>query len=125
MRADKGECDLTLADVAAHAEGIAFIAWPGDDLDAFEARVAAACATPCRHCAMSRRRWLYRGDDLARIERLDRLARAHGCTILATNDVHYHAPEPPPAAGRDDLHPREGDDRRRPAICSTPMPSGI
>ncbi|HEX5238774.1 MAG TPA: error-prone DNA polymerase, partial [Sphingomicrobium sp.] len=28
-----------------------------------------------------------------RIERLDRLARVHGCTILATNDVHYHAPD--------------------------------
>ena len=42
---------------------------------------------------MSRRRWLYRGNDAARIERLDRLARAHGCTILATNDVHYHAPD--------------------------------
>ncbi|HET8750693.1 MAG TPA: error-prone DNA polymerase, partial [Sphingomicrobium sp.] len=37
--------------------------------------------------------WLYRGADAARIERLDRLARAHGCTILATNDVHYHAPD--------------------------------
>ena len=24
---------------------------------------------------------------------LDRLARRHGCTILATNDVHYHAPD--------------------------------
>ena len=37
--------------------------------------------------------WLYRGDDAARIERLDRLARQHCCTIIATNDVHYHAPD--------------------------------
>src|SRR4051794_4282740 len=36
MRAEKGECELTLQDVAAHQEGIAFIAWPSDDLDAFE-----------------------------------------------------------------------------------------
>ncbi|MFL6764687.1 MAG: error-prone DNA polymerase, partial [Sphingomicrobium sp.] len=28
-----------------------------------------------------------------RVERLDRLARANGCTIVATNDVHYHAPD--------------------------------
>ena len=42
MRADKGECDLSLADVAEHPEGIAFIAWPDDDLDAFEAGIAAA-----------------------------------------------------------------------------------
>ena len=42
-RADKGECELTLQDVAGHQEGIAFIAWPqGDlngDLDAFEAEL--------------------------------------------------------------------------------------
>src|SRR4051795_9523145 len=36
MRADKGECELSLADVTAHAEGVAFIAWPSDDLDDFE-----------------------------------------------------------------------------------------
>src|SRR5690242_7987805 len=33
MRADKGECELSLDDVAAHAEGIAFIAWPENDLN--------------------------------------------------------------------------------------------
>ncbi len=37
--------------------------------------------------------YLYRGDDIARIERLDSLARTHGLTLLATNDVHYHVPE--------------------------------
>jgi error-prone DNA polymerase len=42
-----------------------------------------------RHIAAS---YLYRGDDIARIERLDSLARAHGLALLATNDVHYHAP---------------------------------
>jgi len=43
-----------------------------------------------KHLAAS---YLYRGDDIARIERLDWLARAHGLGLLATNDVHYHAPE--------------------------------
>src|SRR5689334_11423674 len=37
MRAKKGECELALSDVAQLAEGIAFIAWPGEDIDAFEA----------------------------------------------------------------------------------------
>ena len=46
--------------------------------------------TSLRHVAAS---WLYRGNDNARVERLDRIARANGCTILATNDVHYHAPD--------------------------------
>jgi error-prone DNA polymerase len=42
-----------------------------------------------RHIAAA---YLYRGDDVARIERLDALARANGLSILATNDVHYHTP---------------------------------
>jgi error-prone DNA polymerase len=43
-----------------------------------------------RHLAAS---YLYTGDDIARIERLDALAKANGLTLLATNDVHYHAPD--------------------------------
>jgi len=43
-----------------------------------------------RHIAAS---YLYRGDDIARIEALDALAKANGLSILATNDVLYHAPE--------------------------------
>jgi error-prone DNA polymerase len=92
MRAEKGECELSLQDVADHSDGIAFIAWPEDDLDAFEAELPRLreALTSLRHVAAS---WLYRGDDDARIERLDRLAKRHGCTTLATNDVHYHVPD--------------------------------
>ncbi|ABC63170.1 error-prone DNA polymerase [Erythrobacter litoralis] len=43
-----------------------------------------------RHLAAS---YLYRGDDIARIDRLDTLAKANNLTLLATNNVHYHAPE--------------------------------
>jgi len=43
-----------------------------------------------RHLAAS---YLYTGDDVARIDRLDALARANGLSLLATNDVHYHAPD--------------------------------
>ncbi len=92
MRARKGECNLSLADVEAHEQGIAFIAWPEEDLDLFEAELPRLrdVLTSLGHVAAS---WLYRGGDSARIERLDRLAKRHGCTILATNDVHYHAPD--------------------------------
>jgi error-prone DNA polymerase len=92
MRADKGECELSLSDVAVHQDGIALIAWPGDDLALFEDELPHLCTalTSLRNVAAS---WLYRGNDAARIERLDRIARANGCTILATNDVHYHAPD--------------------------------
>ncbi|WP_324806264.1 error-prone DNA polymerase [Sphingomonas sp. LY29] len=89
MRCDKGECDLKLSEVALHGQDIAFIAMPDEDLDAFEAALPALVeALPgMRHVAASH---LYRGDDLARIERIDRMARRHGATMLATNDVHYH-----------------------------------
>ncbi len=92
MRAEKGECELSLTDVAAHRDGIAFIAWPNDDLDLFEGELPRLhnALTSLHHVAAS---WLYRGDDNARIERLDRLAKSHGCNSLATNDVHYHAPD--------------------------------
>ncbi len=97
MRCEKGACDLLLSEVALHAKGIAFIAMPGADLDAFEAALPAlAAALPgqgksgLRHVAAAHH---YHGDDLARIARLDRMAGAHGLTILATNDVCYHTPE--------------------------------
>jgi error-prone DNA polymerase len=88
----KGVCDITLADLAAHADGVQLIALPPDNLDPFAAdlpRLASALPT-LRHIAAS---YLYRGDDRARINRLDGLARAHGLSILATNDVHYHNPD--------------------------------
>jgi len=92
MRTDKGECDISLSDVAEHSKGIAFIAWPNDDLDDFERELPRLreALTSLSDVAAS---WLYRGGDNMRIERLDRIARRHGCTILATNDVHYHAPD--------------------------------
>src|SRR3954454_4278852 len=81
MRAEKGDCELRLQDVAEQQEGIAFVAWPEEDVGAFEAelpRLRDALAS-LRHIAAS---WLYRGNDNARIEHLDRLAKKHGCTIL-------------------------------------------
>src|SRR5438270_3473836 len=92
MRALKGECQLTLEDVANHREGIAFIAWPSDDVDNFEAELPRLCdALPSlRHVAAA---YLYRGGDNVRIERLDRFAGRCGCTIIAVNDVHYATPD--------------------------------
>jgi error-prone DNA polymerase len=43
-----------------------------------------------RHLAAS---YLYTGDDIARIDRLDALAKTNGMALLATNDVHYHLPD--------------------------------
>ncbi|WP_370182575.1 error-prone DNA polymerase [Alteriqipengyuania sp.] len=90
---DKGETHIDLAMLADHAEGIALILMPPDVLDEpFEATLGdlSERLPTLRHIAAA---YLYRGDDIARINRLDHLARAHGLSILATNDVHYHARE--------------------------------
>src|SRR5690242_12880492 len=53
MRAEKGACELTLSDVANHDDGIAFIAWPSDDLDDFERELPRLleALTSLRHVA--------------------------------------------------------------------------
>ncbi len=81
----KGVCDLTLEDLADHAEGLSLIWLPGDDLSVLPG--LAARLPGLGHVAAS---YLYRGGDVARINRLDRAAQDCGLTILATNDVHYH-----------------------------------
>jgi error-prone DNA polymerase len=88
---EKGETHLTLKMLAGHAEGLHLIAMPGEDLDRFEADLPRlADALPgMRHVGAT---FLYRGDDRARINRLDAMARRHGRAILATNDVLYHVP---------------------------------
>ncbi|MFN3615409.1 MAG: error-prone DNA polymerase, partial [Rubrimonas sp.] len=88
----KGACDLTLDDLSAAADGIQLILMPDDDMPALAARLPelARRLPTMRHVGAS---WLHRGDDRARINALDRLARAHGLAILATNDVRHHAPD--------------------------------
>ena len=88
----KGACDISVDDLAGHGEGVQLIAVPGVDIAHFAAGLPRLVrALPgLRHIAAS---YLYRGDDRARINRLDALARQHGLSILATNDVHYHAPD--------------------------------
>ncbi|QFT77746.1 error-prone DNA polymerase [Erythrobacter sp. THAF29] len=115
---EKGVCEIDLSMLAEHAEGSQLILLPPEDLEArftipaWASNVVAldgsdmgdevSGALPellphlvrglpgMRHIAAS---YLYRGDDIARIDRLDALARANGLTLLATNDVHYHTPE--------------------------------
>ncbi|WP_093993402.1 error-prone DNA polymerase [Flavimaricola marinus] len=88
----KGLCDLTLDDLARDSEGVHLIALPGEDLDRFAKDLPRLTRRlpSLRHIAAAH---LYRGDDRARINRLDRLATQHGLRLLATNDVLYHAPD--------------------------------
>ncbi len=115
---EKGACDISLPMLAGHAEGVQLVLLPPDDLQArftipawagnvvmLDGRELSETVTgsfaellphlkaglpTLRHLAAS---YLYRGDDVARITRLDALARVNGLSLLATNDVHYHAPE--------------------------------
>jgi error-prone DNA polymerase len=89
---EKGETHLTLEMLAEHAQGLHLILMPPERLDLFEAGLPRLVrALPgMRHIGAA---YLYRGDDVARIWRLDALAKAHGLSILATNDVLYHAPQ--------------------------------
>ena len=119
---DKGVCEISLPMLADHAVDVQLVLVPPAELDAQfdltrhsrphadnEGAGLKIVPTPppsgdleailpylvqelpdlC-HIAAS---YLYRGDDIARISRLDALAQQHGLAILATNDVHYHAPE--------------------------------
>lgn len=113
---DKGVCQITLAMLAEHQTDVQLILLPPDNLDTSFTIAEPSNVVPLRaghaptseltapfpdlmpyltcllpslsHIAAS---YLYRGDDVARIERLDWLARAYGLGLLATNDVHYHA----------------------------------
>jgi len=91
LRSQKGQCQLTLADVAAHQEGMIFAlrapdGWPGEAFEAALASVREAIGERL-YLAASR---LYRGRDRARLNRLAGLARRHGAPFLATNSVLYH-----------------------------------
>ncbi|MEY4055982.1 MAG: hypothetical protein RL519_1317, partial [Pseudomonadota bacterium] len=114
---EKGTCEIDLALLAEHAEGVHLVLVPPEQLDAeltvavpgnvvtldgarpevvstapfpdFLPHLVARLPT-LRHLAAS---YLYTGDDLARIARLDALAKAQGLSLLATNQVLYHAPQ--------------------------------
>ena len=88
----KGICDITLNDLADHAEGLRLTLVPPEDPSALEAALPRLLRRlpGLTHIAAA---YLYRGDDRARINALDRHARAVGLSLMATNDVLYHAPE--------------------------------
>jgi len=93
MRAEKGDCDLTLADIEAHAEGSLFILLPPDSPDAgFEATLTRLARLWPGRCYLAVR-YHYGGRNREHLARLDALGAACGAPIVAVNDVLYHAPE--------------------------------
>ncbi|MGP1395782.1 MAG: error-prone DNA polymerase [Inquilinaceae bacterium] len=88
LRAPKGACHLWLADVAEFAAGMIFIALAEEPDGAVLSRLRKVLSGPLYLAAQC----LYRGDDRARLARLARRAETVGMPLIATNDVHYHAP---------------------------------
>ncbi|PZT92954.1 MAG: error-prone DNA polymerase [Citromicrobium sp.] len=115
----KGECDISLAMLAAHAEDVQLILRPPETLERSFTLSVPSNVIPFRESGEERQQdammeitgtlpeilphlvqhlpglrhvaasYLYTENDIARIEALDQLAREHGLCILATNDVHY------------------------------------
>lgn len=92
-RAPKAECHLMRADLAEFCEGQIFIVLapdnPGDDF----IRELREWQSLCPGNVYLAGQWLHRGDDAVRLARLQEIAHQCGTPLVATNDVHYHAPE--------------------------------
>lgn len=99
LRAEKGECHLNKADVYRYAEGMLFIMVPPEQLDEnFE--LEPAFITALREYKEQLGTALYLGatpaylaSDGKKLARLAQLAKHYQVPLVATNDVHYHAPE--------------------------------
>ena len=92
-RVQKGECELTFADLLDFAEGQLMVLMPPHRVD--EAQIMAVVARLRESHADDV--WLgasliYRGDDKRRLARLARLASSVDVPLLATNEVLYHHP---------------------------------
>ncbi|MDF2096649.1 error-prone DNA polymerase [Aquibaculum arenosum] len=99
-RAAKGECDFTLEELLAHAEGQELILLPPDAVepaaDYLAALASLAAAAPGRlHLGA---RWHHRGDDARRLRALQRLAQESGVPLVALGDVLMHHPARKPLA---------------------------
>ncbi|MFN3231481.1 MAG: error-prone DNA polymerase [Alphaproteobacteria bacterium] len=92
-RAEKGDCILYRGDVYGAADHNLFVAIPPVVLtEDFAAKLAAyrkGLEAPLYLAATH----YYRGDDAKRLKQLADLAQMSGVPMVATGDVHYHAPE--------------------------------
>lgn len=99
LRAEKGSCHLYCSDVYKYAAGIKFLVVPPDSLNAdFDFEPEFVRSVEEYKEALGENLYLaasfgYSGDDHKRLFRLSQLEARLGIPLLATNDVHYHAPE--------------------------------
>lgn len=87
----KGECHITFEMVAQYSEGVHLILIPPADLSNFEGQLKAI-KRQLPSLSYVAAPYHYTGDDERRIAFLDRISKANGLSIVATNDVLYHKP---------------------------------
>ena len=92
-RAPNTECRLTFDDLLAHQSGQVLVILPPERPDAAFARTLKELRTRLGGPLYIAVQHLYRGDDMARIAALAAMAEPCSIPLVATNDVHYHAPE--------------------------------
>src|SRR5690606_6028997 len=99
LRAEKGECHLYKKDVYEHAADTKFIALSPDTLQgdfSLEEDFIRSLEEYQKRLAQNLylgASFSYRSDDHKRRFQLSRLASRLGTPLVATNDVHYHAPD--------------------------------
>ena len=93
-RAPKGQCHLFRDDLAQHADGLIAIALPPRDVGdpGFPHKLQFLSDVYRRRCHLAGS-VSARGDDAQRLAAIEMLARQHRTPMVATNDVHYHAPD--------------------------------
>jgi error-prone DNA polymerase len=94
-RAPKGECQLTLDDIAEHSAGLLAGVIPARDVSGDE--IAAAERMHAYREIFADRSYLLAelvrgGDDAGRLAALDALSRQTRLQLVAAGDVHYHSP---------------------------------
>jgi error-prone DNA polymerase len=98
LKATKGECVLSFDDILFVAERQIFIVVPPEKPSPeFITRLETLAQAAPGRCYLAGAS-LYRGDELRRLTMLDELGRRAGAPLIATNDVHFHAPERRPLA---------------------------
>ncbi|MCX3267468.1 error-prone DNA polymerase [Pedobacter agri] len=98
MRAEKGSCHISRADVYAHSKGIIFcLVMPGKLNRRFEYEASFINAVAEYQQALNGQLYLaatrsYMGNDDKLIFRTSQLSDFYGIPVVATGDIHYHDP---------------------------------
>lgn len=92
MRAPKGECHITLDDVATKAEGQTFLVIPSTNLDDnFENKLTKIKEVLGQNIYLAAS-YRHGGKNREKLGRLSDMGARHGVPLIATNDVLYHVP---------------------------------